>query len=856
MQFTIQTFQMKPLQTTLLIASFLLAFNAAATHIAGGDFTVRHVEGNTFEATLILYRDCDGNLVLDNSITVAVFDALTDEALTDLTFFMNNPDAEIIPLANSCYDTGLCVESQTYIQTITLPDNPNGYYLSWERCCRNELALNVNSFELSMVFTAQVADPALQNSSPEFLPYPSDAFLCVNSPATIDFGATDADGDSLVYSMIAPLRGNFTGAGFPPPIYPPGSGPRPYPNLNYTAGYNLEDPVGGEMPLTLDPNTGLATAHPLNIGFFSLAVKVEEFRDGVKIGEVIREVQVASLACELDLPSEIFTPNGDTIFDVLANSSWCIDIEVTDPNVGDSLFVEASGELFDGTTEAMAVFADVATISTVIQELCWRPLCTNLRDEPYVITLTAFSKGCAEEIFFTEQDIYIHVILEEDEPTGLAEPLVDGGPGVVIDLYDPSTHCFEFIFEDPNAADSIFVTPSSEIFEFENAFALDPGFDQGELSLAFCWEVICGDVRDEPYFVEFEVLTTNCEVEESTFFNVPVFVVVPENEPTVIPEPVESYTFEFYSENEFCIPVSVADGNFFDTLQVSATSEIFELASNPASFDTLNGLSLLQDTICWRPRCSDVRDEPYLITFMATAESCKTTDTTFKTIEINLELPEDLPATLTILPDGEAIEHTVGADPINFTVQAIDENPTDTITVSGSWPDIPGPLGSPQFEEATGAVQVLNDFTWNPTCDQISETPYILTFEVNSRSCQKDVSEFIDIEIAVVTPTRGDIEPIANVFTPNGDARNDRWQIEHKDDACLTAFNAVVFDRWGREVYSTSDPAFEWDGTISDGSPAADGTYFRVVEYIYKGVKKSYAGDVLILGSNEPRAGR
>ncbi|MCA1752060.1 MAG: gliding motility-associated C-terminal domain-containing protein [Cryomorphaceae bacterium] len=847
---------MKLLQTILFTLAFLLSFNVLSNHIAGGDFSVRHVEGNTFEATLILYRDCDGNLVVDNAITIAVFDALTDEALTNLTFTMGNPTSEIIPLANSCYDTGLCVESQTYIQTITLPDNPNGYYLSWERCCRNELALNVEAASQSMVFTVQVADPALQNSSPEFLPYPSDAFLCINGEAEINFGATDMDGDSLVYSIIAPLRGNFTGPGVPPPIYPPGSGPRPYPGLNYTAEYNLEDPVGGDIPLTLDPATGIAVAQPLNTGFFSLSVKVEEFRDGVKIGEVIREVQVAALICEIDLPSEIFTPIGDTIFDVLANSSWCIEIEVTDPNVGDSLFVQASGELFDGTVQPQAVFADVETISTVIQDLCWQPLCANLRDEPYVVTLTAFSKGCAEEVFFTEQDIYINVILEEDEPTALAEPVVDGSPGVFIDLYNPSTHCFEFVFEDPNAADSIFVTPSSKIFEFDNAFALTPDNDQGTLTLPFCWEVICAQVRDEPYIVEFEVLTTNCEVKESTFFSVPIYVIVPENEPTLIPEPADSYTFEFYAQPEFCIPVTAVDGNFFDTLQVSARSELFELSANPASFDPLNGLSLLQDTLCWRPRCSDVRDEPYLVEFMVTAQSCKTTDTTFKTIEINLELPVDQPATLTILPDGDAIEHTVGSDPINFTVQAIDENVTDTIILSGSWPDIPGPQGLPQFEETGGAVQVISNFLWNPTCDQISEDPYVLTFEVNSKSCQKDVSEFIDIEIAVVTPTRGDIEPIANIFTPNGDGRNDRWLIQDEDDVCLLSFNAVVFDRWGREVYSSDDPTFEWDGLVQDGSEAADGNYFRVIEYIYKGVKKSYSGDVVIVGSNPPRARR
>lgn len=839
---------MRIFQAFLCLCIILTISPLHANHIAGGDFTVRHIQGNTFEATLVLYRDCEGNLVTDNSIAIAVFDAATDAALPNLSFFMSDPVSEIIDLANSCYDTGLCVESQTYTQIFTLPDNPSGYYMSWERCCRNELAINVTAANQSMVFTVEVPDPALQNSSPQFQPYPSEAFLCINGPAQIDFGATDVDGDSLVYSMIAPLRGNFTST--VQPIYGPGSGPRPYPGLAYTPAYSLEDPVGGETPLELNPATGLVTAQPTTAGFYSLAVKVEEYRDGVKIGEVIREAQIAALTCQIDFPSEIFTPEDQTVFEVPANSPWCIEVDIIDPNTGDSLFVEATGELFDGTVSPQAIFPSAESISEITRELCWQPLCHNVRDEPYVVTITAFSRGCAEEVFVTEQDILIHVILEEDEPTALTSPLIGGVPGIEIDLYDPSTHCFSFTFEDPNTADSLFITPTSDIFNLVNTDVITEDEDQGTLSLPFCWEVVCGDVRDEPYFIEFEVITTNCEVEETSFFSVPIHVVVPENEPTLISEPVETYTFEFYSAAEFCIPVTVGDANFFDTLQVTATSELFDLTANPASFDTLNGLSLLNDTVCWAPRCSDVRPEPYFIEFTATAESCKTADTVSKTIEINLVLPEEEESSVEVIPGETEIEHIIGGESIAFTVSATDPNPTDTLTLTADFPDFTTVTGAPEFSETSGILQLVSDFSWLPNCSHISDEPYTFTFEVNARSCQKDVSRFVDVDIAVFSPTRGDIAPIANIFTPNGDGRNDRWKIEDEEDACLIAFKAVVFDRWGREVFTSNNPAFEWDGTFPNGSKAADGTYYRVIEYVYNGVRKSYAGEVNIAGSN------
>lgn len=49
--------------------------------------------------------------------------------------------------------------------------------------------------------------------------------------------------------------------------------------------------------MSIDTETGLITAQPDNIGFYTIAAKVEEFRDGIKIGEVRREIQIAALVC-------------------------------------------------------------------------------------------------------------------------------------------------------------------------------------------------------------------------------------------------------------------------------------------------------------------------------------------------------------------------------------------------------------------------------------------------------------------------------------------------------------------------------------------------------------------------------
>jgi len=827
----------------LLTAFALLSVPLNANHIAGGEFSVRHVEGNNFLVKLVLYRDCEGNFNLDNPITITVFDAVTNEILPNLTFFIFDPIASIIPLGNSCYQPDLCIEIQTYTGTISLPDNPNGYYMTWERCCRNEISVNIDAIFNGMVFTVSIADPALQNSTPEFLSYPAEAFFCINGGNSLDMSAFDVDGDSLVYSFTDPLRGDASSMGFP---NPPTSGPRPYSTVAWLPGYSVDDQVGGNLPMSIDPQTGLIITQPNVAGFFTICILVEEYRDGVKLGEIRREIQLASLICNLDLPSVILTPDNDTIFDIYPGLNYCFELTITDPNIGDTLFVQAEGGIIDGTQSPLASFPDANGFSTIIQSLCWAPTCANVVDEPFVVTITAFSRGCANEVLITTQDIYFNVILEENLPTVLAAPTTGPlpGPGATIDLYDPSTHCFEFVFDDPNEADSISITASSDIFDLPNSEILTVAVDQGILSLPYCWDVICADVRDEPYFVNFEVITTNCLVQDTAEFSVPIYVIVQPNEQTEFQQPQLEYVWEFYSTDTFCMPVTVTDLNFFDTLQVTATSPIFNLSGNPATFDTLNGNNITEGQLCWAPTCADVRPEPYEVTFKATSNSCKTNDTELYTVNIFLTLPTEAASFFELPEPGTIIEHFIGSDSINFSVFGRDLNPDDQLTLTASSPAFESPGRPARFATYSGPEVVISNFTWNPDCPDINEDPYIVTFEINSKSCQKDVSVFLDVEILVTTPTKGEIEPIPNIFTPNGDGLNDAWTIEDKDDVCLLSFQSLVFDRWGKEVFRTNDPAFLWNGTRPDGSETSTGTYFRTIEYFYKDQRKTYSGDL------------
>ena len=97
-----------------------------------------------------------------------------------------------------------------------------------------------------------------------------------------------------------------------------------------------------------------------------------------------------------------------------------------------------------------------------------------------------------------------------------------------------------------------------------------------------------------------------------------------------------------------------------------------------------------------------------------------------------------------------------------------------------------------------------------------------------------------EVTVTVRPPIR-----IPNAFTPNGDGRDDTWQIEFIEQ--FPDNTVTVFNRWGNRIFSADNysRANEWRGDIN-GSPAPVGTYYYVV--VTKGpLGKSYSGSITVL---------
>ncbi len=68
---------------------------------------------------------------------------------------------------------------------------------------------------------------------------------------------------------------------------------------------------------------------------------------------------------------------------------------------------------------------------------------------------------------------------------------------------------------------------------------------------------------------------------------------------------------------------------------------------------------------------------------------------------------------------------------------------------------------------------------------------------------------------------------IPNVFTPNGDGKNDVFKI---DGSGIKNFNCIIYNRWGIKLYEWFDIKGYWDGNTKNGK-APNGTYFYILNY-------------------------
>jgi len=282
----------KKVLASVSLLFLVIGHSCFATHIVGGEIFYKCLGNNDYEVTLKVYRDCiNGQAPFDNPAAVGVFDA---NGTLITTMMLPLPGSTPLPvtLNNPCYvpPANVCVEEAVYVGNVNLPPIAGGYYLSYQRCCRNNTILNlVNPGNVGATYMGFIPDPATVscNSAPHYNNFPP-LFLCAGLPLVFDHSATDPDGDSLAYELCDPYDGAT--AVSPMPV-PPAAPPYGYVPFDAVSGYSGSYPMSANPALAIDPVTGLLTGTPNMIGQWVVGVCVKEYRHGVLLSTNKRDFQ-------------------------------------------------------------------------------------------------------------------------------------------------------------------------------------------------------------------------------------------------------------------------------------------------------------------------------------------------------------------------------------------------------------------------------------------------------------------------------------------------------------------------------------------------------------------------------------
>ncbi len=257
------------------------------------------------------------------------------------------------------------ISRNEYVTTHTYPGDGT-YKITMEDPNRNNGVLNIpNSVNVPIfVETLLIISPFInpKNNSPQLLNPPLD-MGCVNKLFVHNPGAYDPDGDSISYKLV-----NCRGAqGLDIPGYS-------FPLASTSFSINA---VTGD----------LIWENPILQGEFNVAILIEEWRNGIRIGYITRDMQIIIAACDNNPP--IIDPLPDTC--VEAGDTLVFNVHASDPD-GNSVTLSATGSPFNQIISP-AIFNTTTGPGQVNSLFYWETHCAHVRKQPYQATFKAQDNG-------------------------------------------------------------------------------------------------------------------------------------------------------------------------------------------------------------------------------------------------------------------------------------------------------------------------------------------------------------------------------------------------------------------------------------------------------------------------------
>jgi hypothetical protein len=354
-----------------------LFFTSEATHLMGGDITILELPNGEHLVNLVAYRDTVGI----NMASYATFEFKGPNGLSfsRITAYDSVISGTVLPM----YPYG--VEIYFFSDTVSFP-TAGEWHVSWKNCCRNGAIQNLSAplSESMYLSTNIVIDSVSSNSTPFFL-VPAAIYLPLNTPWQYNPLPFDPDGDSLVWSLDSPLNDSAL----------------------YCLGYTAP-PSAANNPLSLDSATGTISWTANTIGHFVISILVEQYRNGVWLGEIRRDMQLIVVPAGQGFPYwSAFNGQAprDTIsIDVPANSTLSFDIEASHSDTSQQLYMDAYSSLLrKGVSKASFSVSPTGVQNSIRGSFSFNPDSSHAGNR-YIVVFR-----CSDQYFTNDQAVTINV---------------------------------------------------------------------------------------------------------------------------------------------------------------------------------------------------------------------------------------------------------------------------------------------------------------------------------------------------------------------------------------------------------------------------------------------------------------
>ncbi|MBL3656316.1 T9SS type B sorting domain-containing protein [Fulvivirga sediminis] len=876
------------MKRSFLLICFLIICKASsfASHIVGGEFELVYLSGNTYRLNLIIYFDeINGNpgAKYDPTPVAWIYRKSDNVRIREVSLPFRSEAKVIYSLPDCQKDALVNTTRMVFSSLVTLDPNeytsPSGYYITWQRCCRNYTIQNILSEDpdaagvaAGQTFYLEIP-PLIKNgkrfinSSPQLFPPISD-YACVGRSFYADFKGSDVDGDSLVYSLVEPLN---TPSAEPHP-QPPSSAP--YPTVQWRGSYGIDNIMHGNPDLYITDD-GLLRVTPMEQGLFVFAVKCEEYRDKRKIGEVRRDFQMVVVDCvapgeapELSIKLEDGSTykEGD-VLEFLADDDKCVEFEVRDAKGGRVNFnLDPVG--FEDENYTINITGRSPSGDQLRAKVCFND-CPPEQGLPFDIDFIGLDHTCPQPL----QDTVRLTVLIEPPANELPEiSHREDGSGA----YSNTVSRYVEVNEQAGGMKVINILGQDADADFMD-FMIEPiGFaledyglsivnrrnEAGLLEAWLEWNYDCQKVSFDGK-TEFEILVyvedkDDCEYEDPVLLTLNLKVNLPFNsEPEVygsdfaLTTEYVRFTANLNNVIRFNVSALDQDGDLTVLKAVGANFNMTDYGITYAGAVGEGGTSptQLSTEFVWDLSCDlfsfEEKDSLRIYFFAEDEDKCDITNRDTLIVDFILYPPPNSDLDLHIMAKGEtvlqggSVTTTVG-ESISLGLMGQDDE-GDALLLRLINKDIGLNY---QFNDVRAIGEVSADFTWTPVCADLmgeSESQYLLEFVLADDHCYFPDADTLRVNVTIKDIyNKSDQFLPPNFFTPaNGDGLNDYFGMYKKVegttelqnilplDNCAGKFEEVViFNRWGQEVFTSNDREFKWYG-----GAVPSGIYYYYIQY-------------------------